>query len=1704
MKYSGTHSTGEQGGSLLSRRDMLAGLGAAGGLYALSSGTTPVLGDDETTVVVRADEVDPPLVTDADAVERMKRTAAESQRPIVDYVESTDGLSVVNGFWLANALLLSVDTTVVDLAALKGHDAVRELHRNFRLSIPETFDDRPDDADTTYGLDQIDAPQAWDRFDTQGAGASVAVLDTGVPPNHPAIDIAPENFAEFDDEGNRVEDAEVRDTDDHGTHVSGTAVGGTDGDGTAIGVAPDATLLHGLVLPGGSGTFSQIIAGIQWAVENDADVINMSLGATGYFAEMIEPIRNAEAAGTTVVASAGNSGEGSSGTPGNVFESFGIGATDDTAAVADFSSGEVVDVDRDWGINAPDDWPDSYVVPDVTAPGVAVRSAEPGGEYQDLSGTSMAAPHVAGVVGLMAAAATETYDPTDLKAALSAEAWTPDDAGETPNVRYGDGIVDALSATGRVAAESGVTGTVTDPSGDPIEDVTVSLDGFDADTDADGAYRLRALAGDYEVTADAFGYATTSRTVSVSEGAFATADFQLSNALAVDLLAGQPDGVEAGSAFELRVRVANLESLTVELAGDYEGGADLFVDGDPARFGQAITFDTPLSGEVTVRVETDDMGAGDLELAHTFAGLGETVAVTTGPTLVYARELPVGVVDVDSGGFSADVVAVLERSVSAQYAVETVDPETALSAANDGKYEAFVVQNLGDDADLIAEFDAVVADDPGVGAVYLDQFGDASDAVSQLSTVTGDPRDTTDAAFELAAPDVEYAARQTHPILEGVVGPDERVTITRPDPVAITFGLFFGGFHTYYEDYRGPIAGTTLADTDVGFEGITGPALGVDDLARTVVASSLGVGALVDRTDFTPDGRAILGNAVEHVARAPAVDPVETPADQIAPGEATSFVAEVEDLVELDVDVTKLQFIDRDDLALTVNGESATFGETITYDDPYTGELTITVSSETDDIGQFALDTRFVTIGRRDQEVETAVTFPPTTVYESPIAVPEQIEDPQTAVDFVQPGDTVVLADGTYETLAPDRGFQTGLFVETPDITLRAAEGATPEVVVGEDLPAPRAIHVDADGVTVDGVDANVIDGTVDRKNEIGTGILVAEGTSGVTVKNLTGGGTFGVQIESTTDLTVENVTAVNSVTGVGTDSFFFGDVSDVTVSGVTVRDSPGYSFSGGVVFYGGATDVTVTDCDVELEDGDIGGVVLTGPFDGGTDSRVANNTVTGAGTDDEPFGVGNAGVVINQVGTTVEGNDVVDTYYGVQIGGRLGFGEQAVAVRDNDLDVTGVGYAQTGDYATVERNTIDAPVGVDLGDGGFFGIEGDQALVRFNDLSATDLPMTGTPYESFFEPVTPLFDCRQNYLGDRAYGETIADGDLEYDPFLTVPPGEADLPEPTRIATDLTLDPGTTHVLGVPGPTDTTIYELLGTEDFRSFDGDLSFWNPNSERWQRVTGSGELSVVDTLDAYRVTPESGIRAVLEFRREDDTTPGLRDKTPGSGSLRRGWNYVAAPRYGDAGDVFDDPAIEAVEAPSAGPGSQLGDGDREAFAGYKVKAARRTTVEAGLDAYDPSLTDLYEGLGLSPTIHESPGTPPADPFATDRTVADAVDAAPDRETAVDAVEAFVEKRIAAAVDDPADGEALVDAITDVTERVATDAPAGQRETVRSGTRRAVRSVLATAFGASVADESAAEAPGTTVETATDRAADGAADSRAGIQFPTLGE
>jgi len=492
--------------------------------------------DGTTEIVVRLNELEGSAIQ-AQGPEALQQYAAASQEYLTTFADSHSAIEVVNQFWITNAVLLEVDTDAVDMERLAQIQGVEELHANFEVQVP----DRPESTssaaegtsvgtsavDTTYGLEQVNAPDVWREFDTRGEGAKVAVLDTGVDADHPDIDLFtrdandptyPGGWAEIGDDGNPVAGSEPFDSDRHGTHVSGTVSGG-DASGEFIGVAPNVDLMHGLVLNGGRGSYATIVGGMEWAVEENADVISMSLGGSGYSEAYIEPIQNAQDAGTIVVAASGNDGEGTSGSPANVWDVTAVGATDSNEQVTSFSSGETINTASAWGSSAPSYWPDSYIVPDVSAPGQNVKSSVPGGSYDEFPGTSMATPHVSGVVALMVSAADGDLDPDTIQQTLIDTSFKPDNAPSEQDTRWGHGIVDALAAVEAVAdsgPNTGLTGTVTS-DGEPVAEATVEVAGSTTTTAQDGSFELSADPGTYTLTVSGFGIQETSQTVTVED-----------------------------------------------------------------------------------------------------------------------------------------------------------------------------------------------------------------------------------------------------------------------------------------------------------------------------------------------------------------------------------------------------------------------------------------------------------------------------------------------------------------------------------------------------------------------------------------------------------------------------------------------------------------------------------------------------------------------------------------------------------------------------------------------------------------------------------------------------------------------------------------------------------------------------------------------------------------------------------------------------------------------------------------------------------------------------------------------------------------------------------------------------------------------------------------------------------------------------------
>jgi major intracellular serine protease len=237
-----------------------------------------------------------------------------------------------------------------------------------------------------YGVNLCQAPQIWEKGE-KGHGVVVAVLDTGIDKNHP--DLKNNIVGTKDFTSGLFESGDVEDKQGHGTHVAGTIAA----NGNIQGVAPEAGILACKVLgDDGSGSYDSIIAGVEYATNWEGEngervrIINMSLGGSYDHKGLEKAILNACAKGILVVVASGNEGDGNEDTfeqsyPALYNECITVAACDERKRMAYFSN--------------------NHLQVDLTAAGVKVLSTFPQSAYARLSGTSMAAPHVAGMLALL-------------------------------------------------------------------------------------------------------------------------------------------------------------------------------------------------------------------------------------------------------------------------------------------------------------------------------------------------------------------------------------------------------------------------------------------------------------------------------------------------------------------------------------------------------------------------------------------------------------------------------------------------------------------------------------------------------------------------------------------------------------------------------------------------------------------------------------------------------------------------------------------------------------------------------------------------------------------------------------------------------------------------------------------------------------------------------------------------------------------------------------------------------------------------------------------------------------------------------------------------------------------------------------------------------------------------------------------------------
>jgi len=198
---------------------------------------------------------------------------------------------------------------------------------------------------------------------------------------------------------------------------------------------------------------AQILAGLEWAIEKNVDVISMSLGGLTLDVEAPDPytrtLLTALAAGIPIVTAIGNEGSQTTGTPGNDWFAFSVGATDHLDRAAGFSGGRTHIIRQSRYLN-PDVLPLIYSKPEVSAPGIAIRSAVPGNKWATFNGTSMATTHVAGAIALLLSATNIGSRVADAQRAFLLQdllIGSVEELGESgQDHRYGFGRINILRA----------------------------------------------------------------------------------------------------------------------------------------------------------------------------------------------------------------------------------------------------------------------------------------------------------------------------------------------------------------------------------------------------------------------------------------------------------------------------------------------------------------------------------------------------------------------------------------------------------------------------------------------------------------------------------------------------------------------------------------------------------------------------------------------------------------------------------------------------------------------------------------------------------------------------------------------------------------------------------------------------------------------------------------------------------------------------------------------------------------------------------------------------------------------------------------------------------------------------------------------------------------------------------------------------------
>lgn len=406
----------------------------------------------------------------------LTENAERTQVPILTLLEQQTAASYVNhykSYWIINCI--EVEGNINSIVSLASMEQVKSIEYPKQMELidgllEDSEDGNPDAVE--WNIQKILAPEVWANFGVTGQGIVVGNIDTGVEYNHPAlINQYRGNLGggQFDHNYNWYDPTGTYpnfpgDNHSHGTHVMGISVG-SDGGSNQIGVAPGAKWIAAKGCEGPSCSHPYLLSALQFMLSptnlsgNNPDptkrphVINNSWGGCIFHTTFRTAVSNLRAAGILCVFSAGNTGGNcpsvpscyTIGTPGTYKESFAVGNTTSTDEISNTSL---------WGPSVDPTEP-NVIKPEVSAPGTNIRSSIPGGSYGPKSGTSMAAPHVTGLVALLLSkynsligqvSSLENIISTSAQKFSYATNCGNEGPNNIPNNAYGYGRIDALNA----------------------------------------------------------------------------------------------------------------------------------------------------------------------------------------------------------------------------------------------------------------------------------------------------------------------------------------------------------------------------------------------------------------------------------------------------------------------------------------------------------------------------------------------------------------------------------------------------------------------------------------------------------------------------------------------------------------------------------------------------------------------------------------------------------------------------------------------------------------------------------------------------------------------------------------------------------------------------------------------------------------------------------------------------------------------------------------------------------------------------------------------------------------------------------------------------------------------------------------------------------------------------------------------------------